>query len=339
MMRRATTNLLRFVLPQLSALSPPPSGGFTGPIAEHRFGLSSWSGDTHLRRLVRASSPPTTSGGFTGSHGMSTRSEYPDSPCPCCGRFADGRMAPERAADSIASKSKDELIYGTQLMLSGRPLSSLPSGVVVPDHPRVLRPSDMLIKFDKKPGPFELEYSEPIKHFKNPILVKVAPDSTDKMLMLLPQNPLPCWRISEPGKFSMHSMSDIVTGSHKEGRCLGPALSLGNLSVSSLGSFKLNDLSRVGEVSFDIAGRLADFATLHNVKISLLKELHGDDILAHIPEDFRKYLDGLLLVKDPETESYLIECDPTYLPASTYAVAFLKMHGFFYGGRLRSDVY
>ncbi|KAF8661233.1 hypothetical protein HU200_057077 [Digitaria exilis] len=51
--------------------------------------------------------------------------------------------------------------------------------------------------------------------------------------------------LSEPGKFSIHSLKDIVISSHWERQCLGRALVLENLIVSSVHTFSLNYLNEV----------------------------------------------------------------------------------------------
>lgn len=100
--------------------------------------------------------------------------------------------------------------------------------------------------------------------------------------------------------------------------------------MSSLGTFQLNDLSEVGEVSFDDAGQISDFVALHSVISSLVNKLYGSSILSDIPDDFGGFLDDLLhYVKDPKVDSYIIENHPAFLPATTYGLGFLKMHGVF----------
>lgn len=51
---------------------------------------------------------------------------------------------------------------------------------------------------------------------------------------------------------------------------------------------------------------------------------HGDRVVQYLPTDYSGLISDL---KNPNTTTKFIRCHPAHLPATTYALAFMKLHG------------
>ena len=121
-------------------------------------------------------------------------------------------------------------------------------------------------------------------------------------------------------KETMRSLISAVTHCHKQNLCLG-SLSIKNLMISSLGTFQMK---KVQTTPLTEQGRVADLAAVSNLLTKILKWRHGPGATRSIPPDFIGLQNKLM---NPKTPAYLIDNDPSLLPATSYVVAFLRGHG------------
>ncbi|PAN51733.1 hypothetical protein PAHAL_9G616300 [Panicum hallii] len=166
-------------------------------------------------------------------------------------------------------------------------------------------------------GHNQLKCEAPLTYFTRiPILVK-ASDPNDGLHMILTPKPQRPWLLSESGKFSFHSLIELVASTHQEGWTVGAGqLSLENLVVvSEVGIFKFKH--PVARYALNDDNRAEDFHALAKVMASLLASLHGDSVVSCLPIDFSMLLDDLSGVTDPELQHISIENHPSLLPSSS----------------------
>ncbi|XP_025797239.1 uncharacterized protein LOC112877222 isoform X3 [Panicum hallii] len=111
-------------------------------------------------------------------------------------------------------------------------------------------------------GHNQLKCEAPLTYFTRiPILVK-ASDPNDGLHMILTPKPQRPWLLSESGKFSFHSLIELVASTHQEGWTVGAGqLSLENLVVvSEVGIFKFKH--PVARYALNDDNRAEDFHAL-----------------------------------------------------------------------------
>jgi hypothetical protein len=160
-----------------------------------------------------------------------------------------------------------------------------------------------------------------------------VPDINEELYKLIKYDVNQPLMLTEMGKLSSWSLVEAVTNLHDQQLCLAHKFNLSDLAVSSLGTFKLPNMETVKRTE---QGRSENLACTADVLKDMMALRHRDRVLQNLPSDYSNFLQALVDVTKPEK---FIKWHPAHLPASTYALAFMKLHGLLMDNGLRSTNY
>ncbi|CAN6308283.1 unnamed protein product [Urochloa humidicola] len=183
------------------------------------------------------------------------------------------------------------------------------------------------------PHPHLVTFDNAINYFergRSPALVVHVPDTNDDLYKLVRYNPQEPLMLTEMGKISSRSLVEAVTSLHDHNLCLPHRVGLGDLSVSSVGTFKLPKMELV---QLTEQRRSDDLACVSGVLEEMMRARHRDRVIQNLPPNYSDLLVGMKL---PTTTVKWIKWHPSHLPATTYALAFMKLHGLLMENGLRT---
>lgn len=129
------------------------------------------------------------------------------------------------------------------------------------------------------------------------------------------------YMLKEAAKRSFRSLILRIARIHIENKCMSSPISVENILATSTGTLLFAE-EETEEQTED--GMDRNWADLKSCIVSVMTEIHGDEVITKLPGGFKHLLGEMV---DPSRDrSYLLPNHASLLPASTRAIAVLKIY-------------
>ncbi|RLN30228.1 uncharacterized protein C2845_PM05G32270 [Panicum miliaceum] len=201
-----------------------------------------------------------------------------------------------------------------------RRLVTPPAASSTPPPPsRSPRHQPLLSAGEEVPGE---KWEKAVDYFrKSGILITVPDLGTGSDYNLITFNARQPYILKEAAKRSFRSLLQRVVNIHIANKCITLPIVMENILASSTGVLQFSEEETKAQTP---EGVNRNYADLERCMVSIMKEIHGDDVHSKLPKGLSHLLSGM--VDDSLDRSYLLPNHTSVLPASTRAIAVLKTY-------------